>query len=513
MPLILKAVRYRGNPIVEPLSATLDVGGCGAVGSARDNFFVLPDVSVSEYHGWVAYDHNKGYVYTNLNEKETYLPQCGLQLGKQENHILTDGDLLKLGEYELEVHIPDERQNAPPPLPPLPDIHGDQGPVYSGNVSSGVPPPSYPEEDEPSFVNQPDVAIIHGSYPPPKEILEQQTYGEAQYPAHSSYESKHLDGHLSSIPIEDGVLLTLGVVSYRGVSPVPPLSQEFDQKGGGIGRIPTPQDDEVPNTLVLPDHDRYVSARHGWIDYHKGVYTYTDVSTNGSRLNNTPLVKNQSTSLSDGDILELGEYKLKVTLRFLARPDADFNTQLFEHFLKGAGLSDSDWAHGKNLQKEMEKIGVLFRVMLEGIVTLLKAREEIKKVFFLPITRIPDNNNPLKFYPIDKAIRFILGEAKQDFLPPQEAIKEGFTDLENHQLAMILAIDAWIEHVLKQLDPKSFEEDIGSKVCFQKKSKCWDAFCKRYPWVVTKITDNFLKDPEFAEIYEEKIKSLTRKKR
>jgi type VI secretion system protein len=82
----------------------------------------------------------------------------------------------------------------------------------------------------------------------------------------------------------------------------------FSVHGGTVGRAPD-------NDWVLPDPDRYISARHAIIDYQGGAYYLTDSSTNGVFVNDSdqPVGKGTPLRLYDGDRLRMGDYQ------FLAR--------------------------------------------------------------------------------------------------------------------------------------------------------------------------------------------------
>mgnify|MGYP001822621835 CR=1 FL=1 len=76
----------------------------------------------------------------------------------------------------------------------------------------------------------------------------------------------------------------------------------FSVHGGTVGRAPD-------NDWVLPDPDRYISARHAIIDYQGGAYYLTDSSTNGVCVNDSaqPVGKGAPLRLYDGDRLRMGD--------------------------------------------------------------------------------------------------------------------------------------------------------------------------------------------------------------
>lgn len=85
-------------------------------------------------------------------------------------------------------------------------------------------------------------------------------------------------------------------------------------EGGTIGR-------KTNSTMVLNDTKRVVSGLHAQISVGDAGYRITDLSTNGLFLNHsaTPLGKNKSVGLNDGDVLTIGGYTLLVSIDTVAK--------------------------------------------------------------------------------------------------------------------------------------------------------------------------------------------------
>ncbi|WP_444895430.1 type VI secretion system-associated FHA domain protein TagH [Microbulbifer sp. SSSA005] len=84
----------------------------------------------------------------------------------------------------------------------------------------------------------------------------------------------------------------------------------FTKAGGSLGR-------SADNYWVLPDPDRVVSSKHAQISFTDNQFFLVDTSTNGTYYNDSenPLGKGNQVPLKEGDMIVLGEYKLKVSLR------------------------------------------------------------------------------------------------------------------------------------------------------------------------------------------------------
>src|SRR5690554_7152302 len=77
------------------------------------------------------------------------------------------------------------------------------------------------------------------------------------------------------------------------------------------------------------------------------------------------------------------------------------------------------------------------------LIDLLRARTTIKNELRVQHTLIQSShNNPLKFSGnATEAIRLLFGGVASSFMSPVEAIRDGFDDLSDHQLAVLKSID------------------------------------------------------------------------
>ncbi|MEO0819403.1 MAG: type VI secretion system-associated FHA domain protein TagH [Pseudomonadota bacterium] len=78
------------------------------------------------------------------------------------------------------------------------------------------------------------------------------------------------------------------------------------------------------NDLVLPDPDRVISKRHCVLEQRGAEYYLIDTSTNGTFLNyEVERMPSAPVMLSEGDVIGLGGYELKVSLDEIAPPAPD----------------------------------------------------------------------------------------------------------------------------------------------------------------------------------------------
>ncbi|UTA46614.1 type VI secretion system-associated FHA domain protein TagH [Simiduia sp. 21SJ11W-1] len=95
-------------------------------------------------------------------------------------------------------------------------------------------------------------------------------------------------------------------------------TKAFAKASGTLGR-------SDKNDWVLPDPERIISSTHCRVEFTDGKYHLVDTSTNGVFVNeaSSPLGNGVKHPLADGDILGLGEYKVRVSLRAPQTPKAN----------------------------------------------------------------------------------------------------------------------------------------------------------------------------------------------
>jgi type VI secretion system protein len=169
------------------------------------------------------------------------------------------------------------------------------------------------------------------------------------------------------------------------------------------------------------------------------------------------------------------------------------NGAAVEVFCKAAGLKPSD-LRGSKPDEVLQLAGRLTRELLTGLADLLQSRANMKDALRLPNTIIrPAQNNPLKFSPnVSDALRYLLGEPGQSYLPPDRAVQSAFRDVKNHQQALFKAMIHALRDFAERLDP----DELRTR---------FDRGLKRSPLLAT---TNKLK---YWELYEESYYTLTQR--
>jgi type VI secretion system FHA domain protein len=177
--------------------------------------------------------------------------------------------------------------------------------------------------------------------------------------------------------------------------------------------------------------------------------------------------------------------------------------------LQAVGLPDKD------LSPEIAReLGRVLRVVVKGVMDALHARSEIKSQFRLPLTRVQaDENNPLKHCPnVESALHTLLVERNAGYLPTVQAFEDAFTDIRNHQMAMLEGLRIAYESMLSAFDPKELEKSFGAKRggLGSLKARYWNLYVERYAKLEGDADDTFrrLFGDVFAEAYEKQLERL-----
>jgi len=137
---------------------------------------------------------------------------------------------------------------------------------------------------------------------------------------------------------------------------------------------------------------------------------------------------------------------------------------VFQALLSGLGFANADVPEDE--QAEIARAtGEMVRELANGLIALLNARKSLKTEFRMYETRIqPEENNPFKQFNVGElAIDEMLFARKGGFLPPSEAAKEAFKDLQSHTMLTVAATQRAMRLLFESLSPETLagEEDDG----------------------------------------------------
>jgi len=189
-----------------------------------------------------------------------------------------------------------------------------------------------------------------------------------------------------------------------------------------------------------------------------------------------------------------------------------------EQFLAAAGLKPGD-LRGGDPAATLQVAAHLLRELLTGVAELLQARARAKDSLRLPQTVIqPSRNNPLKFSPgVSEALRYLLGDGGEAYLPPEQAVRAAFNDLRNHQQALYKAVVHAVRDLGERFDPEELRSrfDRGVKrsplLASANKLRYWELYEETYRTLMQREEGALLPQivaEEFVRAYEQEVATL-----
>ena len=169
----------------------------------------------------------------------------------------------------------------------------------------------------------------------------------------------------------------------------------------------------------------------------------------------------------------------------------------FSLFLEGAGIAPSQ-VDSSNPAAAMRAAGAVFRAMAEGLREVLISRTEIKSEMRVERTMISSHgNNALKFSVTpDDAVIALLTQKRPGYMPPLAATKEAFSDIKQHELAVMAGVQTALMDLLKRFEPEVLEKRLspsalGAILPAARKARYWDGFQDAYKQISQEAEDDF----------------------
>ena len=186
-------------------------------------------------------------------------------------------------------------------------------------------------------------------------------------------------------------------------------------------------------------------------------------------------------------------------------------------FARGAGLEAGDF-EGMDEAALFEQVGKMMLEFTAGLIQTLGGRTHIKSEFRLDQTMIrPLENNPFKFSTSKSStLQQILSKSDPAYMAGVEAIREGFDDVNAHQMAVVAGMEAALQDILKRFNPKTLETRLDSDSILDnilpggKKAKYWEIFKLLFDEIAGEAEDDFqqLFGRKFSRAYEKQLSRL-----
>jgi type VI secretion system protein ImpI len=184
---------------------------------------------------------------------------------------------------------------------------------------------------------------------------------------------------------------------------------------------------------------------------------------------------------------------------------------LRDAFYRGLGL-DPITAPGPASADEMEALGQRFRLLVEGLMLMMRTRAKEKQNARVAQTIITNADvNPLKFLAsTNEVIAALITPRGAGYLPPDEAINAAFRDLADHQIRTWVAMQSALRRMIDRFDPSAIERELVETGMIQallaggRNAKLWQLYNDRYKDIARSAEDRFLGEvgADFRDAYE-----------
>jgi len=453
---------------------TLDKGVM-AIGRSSENDWVLPDPErlVSSRHCVIQYKDGRYYL-TDNSTNGVELVNAGIRLRRGNSEPLQDGEVIRIGEYEIRVRIDFNLQWADSPLSGVDASNSFE--ALMGRAAAPTPPP----------VNLPAAHFQGGSamdtLPDLFDFLAPASVPPAAVPDHvpaQQHDFRPPTPVIAPAPVMEPIP---PIATAAVVAPSANVIPEDWDLFGDTPKAPVSQPAPIP--VVIPE----IVAP-------------------------APLAMEPVPAPAPAPAPAPVAVPEPVSAPVLA-PVAGGASQanLLQAFLRGAGL-DQLRIDGAQVEAQMEAVGRSYRLMVEGLIDVLRARSSLKGEFRMQQTMIrPVENNPLKFAPnADEALLLLLRHGNQAFMAPDQAVRDSFDDLRAHQLAVMAGVEAAIKHLLKRFEPAELEArmsrpgGLSNLFSGSRQAQYWQQFTELYSKMSREAEDDFqdLFGREFSRAYEE----------
>ncbi len=482
------------------------------IGRVTGNDWIIPDPYISKQHARVSFA-NGGFFVEGLGRNAIAIGSPGSTLPPNQPQPLRNGDRLFIDQYEMIVTT---AQGEPPGasaasddpfavLPATAASGGSRGKSSIPDVWNGGAAADFVE----TGVLDP-LDVLGGSKPPEPEPL----------PPVNWQRASALEGHFEPPPVRapaGGSPFDLlqpaadaPATALAGSSTIP---ESWDRTNLNYKEAPAPK---VAPRPVKPAPSGRAPQREIPAQVSRPVKpepVRREVRANKGPEVSSPLLNPRPEprqARPESIAAELSSARpADRAARPATRPGAGVGAELQE-LMRGAGLSSSDLS-----PEMMQDLGRVLRVVVEGVMDVLRARAEIKSQFRLPMTRIQSaENNPLKHSPnVESALHTLLVQRNPGFLPTVQAFEDAFADIRNHQMAMLEGLRLAYDAMLESFDPKELEkgfERAAKRGFGNTKAKYWDLYKERFTQLGDDADDTFrrLFGDVFADAYEKQLERL-----
>jgi type VI secretion system FHA domain protein len=515
MPLKLRIISDQYKQLGKASSQLFGVSG-GKIGRAPDNDWVLPDPDryVSSHHAKISFRAGS-WILEDISTNGVFVNDNDIPLSVSGPRKLKEGDRLRFGDYDIIVTI-------------------DENNDFSPDASGQMPAPSSVRDRaaKPTRSSANEIDYLRGG----------------TFRNHSRSRTREHMGDDLGEDLDVTGLLVSGSRDNRANDAVAAFDRHAEESVAPA-RAPAPPpkaakssgpasllDDllhedarsEMPDNVTDDWHmtTRRLQKRQPTVAAAAPLLQVVAAPTPAPQPKPLPvtIAKEKEPAPRPEPIAARAEPALRVEPE-RSRRGGDGYAELqagVEALCRGAGIDPNSLPADAHTTL-LTLAGQMLRETVLDLTEALRNRNDQKNRFHVANTAIrPNNNNPLKFSAsVEEALRRMLDGHSMRYLGGVEALREAFTDLKNHQLAIDAGMHAALNDLLSRVDPTELQDrfDRGLKrnplLGVVNKTKYWELYTEFYPLLNQRDTRGWpaVFTEEFTRAYAEKVDELENPKR
>jgi type VI secretion system FHA domain protein len=449
------------------------------IGRGLDNDWVLPDPEkcLSNHHCLI--EHREGrYVIRDTSRNGVFLNGNEAPLGNGRSSVLSHGDRVLVGDYEIRVEIDGSAGGATPFSAAFTE--------HSATLIAGVEPvtPPFGVRDDP-FAPLP--------------------IGEPFAPLARSEPFASLPGGDPGWPD-----LAAALPQGSGAPPSAATPDLAKPVGGGRAGAPDPNHvaaidsffraPKVKSPIIPPDWNPLAPEDAPGLPETPDLASFDPPAPPAA----SPVPRPSP---------PIGAFHIPET----TAGAPGLAAEMLRAFLDGAGLSGAA-VEPADPAASLHHYGEILRELISGVRELMATRALMKSEFRIEQTIIrARDNNALKFsVDLEQALRAMLLPQGAGYAEPLAAAREAVADLKAHEIALIAGLEKAVAHLLEALAPAELERSIeaagmlASVLPAARKARYWDAYGTLYKKLAEQIREDVhgVFRQSFAEAYSEQVKKL-----
>jgi len=475
----------------------------GTIGRLADNDWVFPDEYISGRHARISFA-NGAFLIEDTSTNGVFINSQQNRLARNKPYPLRNGDTLFIDDYEVHVVLSTE---------PEVDIYAS---ARSGGSSGSLLP------DGPLFDDAPGAAGVPNSMDPLALLGLQSAPAPAPGASVASLQNHSpLSQHYRPptpapppIPAAPPPVARSPAVPTARAAPQPgAIPDDYDPMGADdpfATPAPVAPPRPSPGLPLAPPHvpSRANPRSAAPPPAAPAPAPAPTILTGPPPRPNPGTPRSAAAPVSARPDLVAGNVAGHVAGGAAAAVDLDFAAML-----EAAGIDAA------RITPELSRqFGMILRVVVAGLMDVLRARDKIKDEFRMRMTTFKQaDNNPLKFSAnVEDALHNLLVKRNAAYLGPVEAFEDAFLDVRNHQMAMLAGVRVAYEAMLQEFDPERLQREFDpqSKAAgFLQggpKAKYWELYRNRYLDMIKDADSSFrrLFGDDFAKAYEEQLTRL-----